>query len=136
MHTRYWLGLIVALTMFSLGMAVLLAPPARAAEACAYTLDVTIPQLKADPTVREFVVIDDPEFVAKLTAALRDKGEAIPDNVTRVLVAQIVGSDGEARVKYGLEYGGCLAPGKLWPLESPFPAVEHLSGGTALGVFA
>jgi hypothetical protein len=138
MSIRHWSVTLVAFALVCLGMALITAKPARADEApaCRYTLEVVSPQLKADPAVLEFVILDKPELVKAIAEALTLAGETVPDGVTRILIAEDRGEDGAVRVRYGLEVGGCLLPPVPYPLASPFPAVERLSGKTAFGVFA
>jgi hypothetical protein len=117
-----------------------LAPQARADDApqCRYALETVIPTLQADPSILHFTVIDKPDMVAEMTALLKAAGEDVPDNPTRILIAQVRDSDNNVTVKYGFEVGGCLAPPKPWPemMPSPFPAAERMSGKTAAGTFA
>lgn len=133
---RHWSVTLIAFALISLGMC--LAKPAHAADApaCRYTLEIVAPQLKADPAVIEFAILDKPEMVKAIADALTLAGETIPEGVTRILIAQLRASDGTVHVKYGVEVAGCLSPPVEYPLASPFPAVERLSGKTAFGVFA
>lgn len=97
---------------------VLALQPALADDApCKWTIDETITQL-----TEPFRVVDRPEDVAKGVADLRDAGVAVPDGVTRILLAILQGQG-----FYGLEVDGCLSapaplPGAVPALPAGVPA--------------
>lgn len=145
MHpVRLTLVILMCFSAFSAGMGLKQALAADASSSaepapivCKWTLAAVEPMVQADPMDIRYGIIDNPQLVANIVAALKVSGEDVPDDVTRVLLVQRHADNGGVVVKYGLETAdGCLSDAKVFPLQSPFPAVEHLSGKMGLGTFA
>ena len=119
--------------LVAVGLLLVLSFPAYAQNdaqsACSYTMDSALSNI-ASAGLADFRVFDEPDAVVAFTEALKQAGEAIPEGVTRILVAKLAQG-----WFYGVEVGGCLSPPMPIPA-SLFPASQRLSGHYAFGTFA